>query len=64
MSPADIPLVKQHSGFVASGLKVDSLIKLDKIATIMKNLVIGVLGELNSEARATVNAKMREIYQL
>ena len=64
LSPADFPLVKQHSGFAASGLKVDSVIKLDKIATVMKNFVIGELGELNSEARTAVNTKMREIYQI
>ena len=64
MSQPDIPILQQHRGFAESGLKVDSIIKLDKIATIMKKYVVGELGELTSEFRAVVNEKMKEIYQI
>ena len=63
-SRADILLLQEDSGFAASGLKVDSVIKLDKIATIMKKFIIGELGALNKELRAAVNEKMREVYQI
>jgi mRNA interferase MazF len=64
ISQCDVPIFQQHKGFVESGLKVDSVIKLDKIATVMKKYIVGELGELDSEFRASVNAKTREIYQL
>lgn len=64
LSHPDIPVLQQHRGFAESGLKVDSIIKLDKIATIMKKYVVGELGELTSEIRAVVNEKIKEIYQI
>jgi mRNA interferase MazF len=64
LSQPDIPVLQQHRGFAESGLKVDSVIKPDKIATIMKKYGIGELGELTLELRAIVNEKMKEIYQI
>ena len=34
-----------------TGLKVDSVIKLDKIATLSKSLIIGELGEIGSSIK-------------
>jgi len=50
-SDADIILRKNHDGFEKSGLKVDRVIKLDKIATILKELIVGELGELDDKLR-------------
>jgi hypothetical protein len=48
ISLCDIPVLQQHSGFPESGLKVDSVIKPDKVATVMKKFVPGELGEPDS----------------
>lgn len=50
-SNVDIILRKSHSGFAKSGLKLDSVIKLDKIATVLKDLIVGELGELDDNLR-------------
>ncbi len=50
--------------FKKSGLKVDSVIKLDKIATILKELIVGELGELDDNLRQEVNRKLRKLFEL
>jgi mRNA interferase MazF len=64
LSEADVLVSKKDAGFKMSGLKVDSLIKLDKIATVLKDLVVGELGELAEEPRREVNRKLRKMFEL
>ncbi len=47
-----------------NGLKRVSLLRLSKITTIDKNLVLGKLGQLNQDDVATVNTKLIEILKL
>jgi mRNA interferase MazF len=44
LSEVDILITKDHTSFRKAGLKVDSVIKLDKIATVLKDLIVGELG--------------------
>ncbi len=53
-----------HAGFSESCLKVDSVIQLDKIATVLKDLMVGELGELDGDLRAEVNAKIATLFRL
>ena len=55
---------KKHSEFELTGLKVDSAIYLDKLATIKKELILGELGELGSLLRKEVNERFKEIFRL
>lgn len=55
---------ESHSEFVLTGLKVSSVIRLDKIATILKDLVVGEIGELGSELKREVNLRLRKVYRL
>jgi len=64
LSEVDVLISKKNAGFKKSGLKVDSFIKLDKIATVLKDLVVGELGELDEEARREVNHKLRKMLEL
>ena len=64
LSEVDILVSKKDTGFEKSGLKVDSLIKLDKIATVLKDLIVGELGELGEEPRREVNRKLRKMLEL
>jgi predicted nuclease of predicted toxin-antitoxin system len=45
-------------------LKVDSVIKLDKLATVLKALIVGELGELAEEAREEVNRKLQLLLRI
>ena len=57
-------MTTSHAGFPESGLKVDSVIRLDKVATILKDLMVGELGELDDDLRAEVNAKLATLFRL
>jgi len=58
LSEVDVLITKNHVSFRKAGLKVDSVIKLDKIATVLKDLIVGELGELDEELRQEVNHEM------
>jgi mRNA interferase MazF len=64
LSEVDVSVTRKDRGFEKSGLKVDSLIKLDKIATVLKDLVVGELGELGEEPRREVNRKLRKMLEM
>jgi mRNA interferase MazF len=40
------------------------VIRLDKIATISKDLIIGEIGELGPTLRKAIDEKIRELYRL
>jgi mRNA interferase MazF len=62
ISKTDLVITKSHPEFPLTGLKVDSVIKLDKVATPSKSLIIGELGEIGSNIRDEVNRKLRKIF--
>jgi mRNA interferase MazF len=64
LSEVDILITKNHAGFREAGLKVDSVIKLDKIATVLKDLVVGELGEFDEELRQEVNRKLKKVMEI
>ena len=49
---------------VENGLKKESLIRLNKMATIDKDLVLGKIGVLNKIELNAVNQKLKDILQL
>ena len=64
LSEIDVLVTGKHTGFRESGLKVDSVIKLDKIATVLKDLIVGELGELDEVLRQEVNQKFKKIMEI
>ncbi|RLG59690.1 MAG: type II toxin-antitoxin system PemK/MazF family toxin [Candidatus Hydrothermarchaeota archaeon] len=54
---------KSHPEFKYTGLKVDSIIRLDKVATILKDLVIGELGEIGDILKQEINEKLEKIFR-
>lgn len=50
--------------FKRAGLKVDSVVKLDKIAMVLKDLIMGELGELDEELKKEVNQKLQKIMEI
>ncbi len=51
-------------GFEDTGLKVDSVIRLDKIATVLRDMAIAELGELDAHCRERVNRKLCALLQI
>ena len=64
LTEVDILITEKQNMTKKTGLKVDSIIKLDKIATVLKDLIVGELGELDKELRNEVNQKLREIIKI
>ena len=64
LSDVDVLITKNHAGFKMTGLKVDSIIKLDKIATVLKELIVGELGKLDEDLGKEVNRKLRKVLEL
>jgi mRNA interferase MazF len=59
LSKTDVLVIKDDPDFGKTGLKVGSVIKLDKIATVFKDLVVGELGELSDGVQAGVSQKLQ-----
>jgi mRNA interferase MazF len=64
LSDSDIVIGKNHPEFKLTGLKVDSIIKLDKVATILKDFVIGEIGEVGQGLKKEINKKLGEIFRI
>ena len=60
--PADIKVDTKHHEFKQTGPKLTSLIKLDKIATISKELIIGEIGEIGAKLKEEINRKIAQMY--
>jgi mRNA interferase MazF len=62
LAGSDLPVPEDHPAFPATGLKVSSVIKFDKIATVSKDLVEGEIGELPATLAEDCNAIMRRVF--
>ena len=60
----DIVIDKGNSEFRKTGLKLASTIKLDKLATISKELILGEIGEVGPKLRKEINGKISGILLL
>lgn len=62
--PIDISINENHSEFKQTGLKLASTVKLDKIATISKELILGEIGEVGPKLKKEINDKISETFIL
>jgi mRNA interferase MazF len=63
-SPIEIVIAENHEEFPRTGLKRTSVLRLDKVATVSKDLILGEIGEMGESLRREVNRKMLEAYRL
>lgn len=47
-----------------NGLKIDSIIRMDKIATLQKKIILGELGALESKTLRSVDVALKKIFGL
>jgi mRNA interferase MazF len=64
LTESDLLIKDTDKNFGKAGLKVSSVIKADKIATIDSKIIIGKLGELSDELVNELNVKLRRIIGL
>ena len=53
-----------HPDFKLTGLKTSSVIRLDKVATVLKSLIVGEIGETGATLKKEVNEKLATIYNI
>ena len=58
----DIVVEDTHIEFGKTGLKVSSVIRLDKVATIWKDLIVGEIGEIGNILKTEINSKIHKVY--
>ena len=63
-STKEVLIPHDHREFRLTGLKTASVIRLDKVATISKDIILGEIGEVGEMLRKEVNKVLRETYQL
>ncbi len=62
MSTGQFLLKRNAVGFEQSGLKVDSVFRFDKIATLNKKLILGELGFIPKEVLATMSKSFMAVF--
>ena len=63
-SPEDVLIPQSRSSSIRTGLLSDSVIQLDKLATIEKSLIIHTLGEVDNDLKTEINPKLAACYRL
>jgi len=64
LQDSDFLVSKDHPSFISTGLKVSSVIKFDKIATISKDLIEGEIGEIPRDLADECNHLLSRIFIL
>jgi mRNA interferase MazF len=64
ISPEDVLVQQSRPSFVGTGLISDSVIMLDKLATVEKSLILRTLGEVDNDLKAEINPKLAACYRL
>ncbi|MBI2184693.1 MAG: type II toxin-antitoxin system PemK/MazF family toxin [Thaumarchaeota archaeon] len=60
----DVIIEQSHPEYGLTGLKVPSVVKLDKVATVLKSLILGEIGELGPILKGEVNRRTRELFRV
>jgi mRNA interferase MazF len=62
--PNDILIKEAHSEFKETGLKVESFLNIDKIATLSRKLIVGELGQVGPKLKIEINGKIEKMLKL
>lgn len=60
----DILITRGSSGFSETGLKADSVIRVSKIATLDKKIMLGTLGVVSKGTTKEIDLKIRLLFGL
>jgi mRNA interferase MazF len=59
----DIIVDETHPDFKLTGLKVASVIRLDKVATVSQELILGEIGEIGIKLKQEINRTISKAYR-
>ena len=62
LSDADLLITPDHPAFAGTGLKRESVIKFDKVATVSRDLIEGGIGEIDDRLARECNAVMSRVF--
>lgn len=62
--PTDLPLDSSHPDFRETGLKVPSIVKCDKLATVQRRVILGELGQLSVTLLRELDQRLRHALNL
>ncbi len=60
----DIILTADSRDFQKTGLKRESLLKLNKLTTLNKKMIVGKIGSLSNELMSQVNRNLRCLFKI
>lgn len=60
----EVLIPQEHRDFRLTGLKTASVVKLDKVATVARSIILGEIGEIGESLRKEINKTLRETYQV
>ena len=61
---SDLIVPADHEAFASTGLKVPSVIKFDKVATVAHDLIEGEIGEVSGSLAGECNSVMGRVFSL
>ena len=63
-STTDLVIDKADAGFALTGLKVASTIRLHRLMTVTKSIVLRELGELSPSQQTEIDSRLRKLFNL
>jgi len=64
ISGTELVVSPDHPDFPATGLKVPSLIRFDKVATVSRDLIEGEIGEVSGSLVGECNERMSRVFRI
>jgi mRNA interferase MazF len=62
--PTDLPVDPAHPDARGTGLKVPSVVKCDKLATVQRGIILGELGEISPTLLRALDQRLRHALEL
>ena len=59
---ASVRIGEEDAEFPLTGLKKESIIRLDKLATVLKDMIVGEIGAVGEKLKKKINEKLNLIY--
>ncbi|MBU0620168.1 MAG: type II toxin-antitoxin system PemK/MazF family toxin [Patescibacteria group bacterium] len=64
LQKTDFIIQNSDKNFVQTGLKMDSIVRINKIATLDKKIVLGELGNITKQMQKEIDAKLKLLFDL
>lgn len=62
--PTGVLIARTSKGFTETGLKEDSVVRVSKIVTLDKKIMLGTLGSVSKETGKEIDSKIKTLFGL